>query len=152
MMENTLDNKRLFFTQYWGQFRIFNERLSYHTAPVGIVEVEAIKDSYLLLRDLKNITDEDAYGVGIRVNCWSWRERKMDFFKDGDLEDVHIKGGRNFAACIGKEYGPGISHPFANNSTDILHAYDFLRSKGYAMPFMGVNVQELVKWGWVKLK
>ncbi|WP_411973351.1 hypothetical protein ACLCDV_07875 [Sphingobacterium sp. Lzh-3] len=29
---------------------------------------------------------------------------------------------------------------------------DFLRSKGYALPFMGVSVEKLVEYGWVRLK
>ena len=34
---------------------------------------------------------------------------------------------------------------------NILHAYDYLRSLGYALPFMGVSVEELVERGWIKL-
>lgn len=29
---------------------------------------------------------------------------------------------------------------------------DYLRSKGYAVPFMGYSVDELIKIGWVKIK
>lgn len=29
---------------------------------------------------------------------------------------------------------------------------DYLRSKGYALPFRGVDVETLISWGWVKLK
>jgi len=31
-------------------------------------------------------------------------------------------------------------------------AVDFLRSKGYALPFMGLSVDELVNYGWIKFK
>jgi len=31
-------------------------------------------------------------------------------------------------------------------------AFDILRSKGYALPFMGIDVESLVSWNWVKLK
>jgi hypothetical protein len=30
--------------------------------------------------------------------------------------------------------------------------HDYLRSKGYALPWMGLSVDELVEYGWVKLK
>ena len=29
---------------------------------------------------------------------------------------------------------------------------DFLRSKGYALPYMDLSVEDLVEYGWVKLK
>ncbi|WP_028376000.1 hypothetical protein [Leeuwenhoekiella sp. MAR_2009_132] len=29
---------------------------------------------------------------------------------------------------------------------------DFLHSKGYALPFRGIDVETLISWGWVKLK
>lgn len=29
---------------------------------------------------------------------------------------------------------------------------DYLRSKGYALPWMGLSVEDLVEYGWVKLK
>lgn len=31
-------------------------------------------------------------------------------------------------------------------------AFDFLRSKGYALPFMGISVEQQIEWGWIKLK
>lgn len=33
-----------------------------------------------------------------------------------------------------------------------LESTDYLRSKGYALPYMGIEVETLVKWGWIKLK
>ena len=37
---------------------------------------------------------------------------------------------------------------------DIYHIYhvDYLRSKGYALPYMDLSVEDLVEYGWVKLK
>ena len=29
---------------------------------------------------------------------------------------------------------------------------DYLRSKGYALPYMGLSVEKLIEYGWVKLK
>ena len=33
----------------------------------------------------------------------------------------------------------------------VLNVYDFLRSKGYALPWMGLSVEKLVEYGWVVL-
>lgn len=32
------------------------------------------------------------------------------------------------------------------------HRADYLRSKGYALPWMGLSVEDLVSYGWVKIK
>lgn len=32
------------------------------------------------------------------------------------------------------------------------HLLDYLRSKGFALPFMGISVEEMVQAGWIKLK
>ncbi|MFD2961595.1 MULTISPECIES: hypothetical protein [Olivibacter] len=32
------------------------------------------------------------------------------------------------------------------------HMVDYLRSKGYALPWMGLSVDDLVSYGWVKLR
>lgn len=28
---------------------------------------------------------------------------------------------------------------------------DYLRSKGYALPYMGISVEDQIKYGWIKL-
>jgi hypothetical protein len=151
-MENTLENKALFFAMYTGQQIFHSEhnvgvfKLSNHP-PNTLWKDETI---YAQLKPLSSIADEDAYGTGILINCWSDSERKMEFFKSDKMKDVHIMGGKNFAHCIGKEYGHGLSHPFANSTTDILAAYDYLRSKGYALPFMGLSVETMIEYGWIK--
>lgn len=149
------ENKAKFFALHWGQEVAEN--------PLGVLIVngkcldyvsEGVMECILNLKPLSAISDEDAWGVGIRVNCWAKWERKQDSFirKDDDFHKVHIAGGRSFAECIGKEFGYGLSHPFANNSTDILDAYDFLRSRGYALPWMGLSVDEMILAGWIRLE
>lgn len=29
---------------------------------------------------------------------------------------------------------------------------DYLRSKGYALPWNGIKVEEMIEWGWIKLE
>lgn len=33
-----------------------------------------------------------------------------------------------------------------------LHSADYLRSKGYALPYMGLSVETMIEYGWIKLK
>lgn len=147
-MENTIQNKMAFFALYWGQKVMVNGSTTFE---VGYLDDRNTED-YLELKSCENITPQDAYEVGKVVNCWSWRERKMTFFESDEMKEVHIGGGEMFAAAIGKEWGPGMSHPFANNSTDILNAYDILRALDYALPWRGLSVQEQVNYGWIRLK
>ena len=155
-MENTLENKARFFAQYYGQkIQVDNELEEMGKFPLTINNISFQPEKcHLELTPLPDITDEDAWNVGIMVNCWAKWERKQDWFlsKEDDFHEVHIEGGKSFAEAIGKEWGHGMSHPFANNSTDILSAYDFLRSKGYALPWMGLSVEKLIEYGWIKLK
>lgn len=37
------------------------------------------------------------------------------------------------------------------HSYQVLEAYQYLQSKGYALPFMGYTVEELIEAGWIKL-
>ena len=39
-----------------------------------------------------------------------------------------------------------------NGIKNWLHVFDYLRSKGYALPWMDLLVEDLVEYGWVKLK
>jgi hypothetical protein len=40
----------------------------------------------------------------------------------------------------------------AKTVNELIFAVDFLRSKGYALPWMGVSVEEQVKRRWIELK
>ncbi len=150
-----MEMKTQLFAQYWGQpclqCKLVDDKFS-AIMKVDITPETLEKSWFLRLKPLNMISNEDAYLVGCVVNCWSKKERNMDFFQDDSMKEVHILGGKAFAEAIGREWGHGISHPFANNSTDILQAYDILRSKGYALPFHGISVNELIDLGWIKLE
>ena len=153
-MENTKENKAILFSQYYGQpvlrWHQWKEDTKNSDMKFSVPGVDG-KGWFLNLKSLKDITDKDAYSVGILINCWSKSERSMEFFESDEMKDIHIQGGKFFAESIGKEWGKGLSHPFANSTTDILAAYDTLRSKGYALPFNNCMVEEQVKYGWIKL-
>ncbi|MCT3674461.1 hypothetical protein HZQ94_14835 [Elizabethkingia anophelis] len=148
-MENNLENKAKFFAQYWGQ-KVF---VGHILEEVNSSYIDPMYDTSILeLKSLKDITDEDAWEIGIRINCWSSSERKQGWFKDDEMRELHIRQGKIFSSAIGKDLGPGMSHPFAENSTDILDSYDQLRAMGYALPYRGLSVEKLIEYGWVKLK
>jgi len=114
---NKIEKKSKFFAQYWGQDVLYIPRTE-QTWNVFSFQDEDGKDvvseSYLLLKPLSSITDEDA---------------------------IFLKHQENIDAV--KYY-----ERWGVNSYDT----DYLRSKGYALPYMGLSVEKLIEYGWVKLK
>jgi hypothetical protein len=41
--------------------------------------------------------------------------------------------------------------PYEKQVTHYVYNVDYLRLKGYALPWMGLSVEEMVKAGWIKL-
>lgn len=119
-MENTLENKSMFFTQYWGQHII-----KYKGAPDMLSKINewslpiASSDSYVELKPVSLITPKEQ-GFVISSNLSN----------DEDL------------VCPNK-----IGNYFRGD----VFITDYLRSKGYALPYMGLSVETLVEYGWIKL-
>jgi glycogen debranching enzyme len=114
---NTLENKAKFFAQYWGQKVLSDISNSGNTEiyPVDASNMYGIDRSYLELKPLSQITDEDAVMLG--------------YTDSKSAIDKHFK-------MIGQY------------TIDA----DYLRSKGYALPWMDLSVEDLVEYGWIKLK
>lgn len=121
-MENTLENKSRFFAQYWGQKVIALD----DEQTFIISDLSQIKNWHLELTPLSDITDEDAK----KVAALAYKIRT------GNIVD-----------------GKGYLHQFDKvNASYPTIISDYLRSKGYALPWMGLSVEQLMKYGWVKLE
>lgn len=46
----------------------------------------------------------------------------------------------------------GVCLPFTEFRLFNTDEVDYLRSKGYALPYMGLSVEKLIEYGWIKLK
>ena len=92
-------------------------------------------DFHLELKHLSQITDKDA----IEYFNILWSEHHH-----GKSDDFKIEYGKDWANSI-------TSQRFGLIPANMLHGYDFLRSKGYALPFMQYSVDDLVMMGWIKL-
>ena len=131
-MENTLENKRKFFAQYWGQEIGFyyRSKINNHKNHCLIGDFGSIV--WVELKSLSDITDEDAIKVGEIL--------KMNYKKDFLIKEV-----KDWIDC---RFGFGhIKHRF-----ECLQVFDYLRLKGYAVPYMGLSVEKLIEYGWVTLK
>ena len=122
---NTLENKAKFFAQYYNQYVLYFTQS--FLRKVDHLILSHVEDSdYLELKPLSSITDEDAEFIGLDTHY-------------NKTESVY-KNAEDF--LIITDYF-GFLTQFES---------DYLRSKGYAVPFMGLSVEELESFGWIKLK
>lgn len=81
------------------------------------------------------------------VDC-RWIRDKVDYLELTPLSQITDYD----ASKIG--FGNRASFLAINTQRYIYHAChtDYLRSKGYALPWMGLSVEQLIEYGWIKLK
>lgn len=166
-MENTkqtpsiLDKVR-FFAQYYGQNIL---KINGGQGIIKCVPFWWEKDSFsfLELKPLSKITDEDAVKV---IEIFNYKTpinyqftRKKDAFS-GDLfrqvfyENIYEDSGQegiDNLKVVANFSNNGIHVLESNREKEYWRALDYLRSKGYAVPFMEHSVEDLVSFGWVKL-
>ena len=145
-MKNTLENKEKFFALYWGQDilkiplivgspqRFLTSVVISHSEWIDRVNV-----GHLELKPLSQITDEDAIEVADILKVKSDEQIKIILGEKHNRIDAVKR-------IINSENGTGVS------TKRFIEAIDFLRSKGYALPWMGISVEEQIEFGWVKLK
>lgn len=135
--ETQMADKIRFFAQYWGQDYIyknehgkFKGNLSDENSIYHFKNNLKNNNPLLLLKPLLKITDEDSVGVANIISTTihdSVSKELVFYYKEDILKDPEV-------LC------------FASYKT-----VDFLRSKGYALPFMEYSVDDLVSLGWVLL-
>lgn len=153
MIENTLENKAKFFALYMHQELCIPEKPDEGYHPFchnekglfldGILGnkivvrriAERVYDgrnqTRLLLKPLSSITDEDA----IKVQKIATTKKDVDM-----LFNTLSKEKALFECRYTAEY---------NKHYEII---DFLRSRGYLLPWMGLTPDEIVSYGWAQYK
>ena len=138
-MDNTIENKARFFALYWGQ-EVGRKSLSYWTRYVEIDYINQMSTSryaeryFLELKPISLITDEDL--IAIESNLQG----------KGTHFTVEITADNYKNHWVAK-YGDNVMKGYF-----ALKDFDYLRSKGYALPFMGLSVETMIEYGWIKLK
>jgi len=104
----------------------------------------------IILKPLSSITDEDAIEVaefmGLTEGDFEINHRPTDIHIDADSQELTLF----FEDC--SIYFNDFNSDEASTGTDYLSVYDYLRSKGYALPWMGLSVEQMVEAGWIKLQ
>lgn len=99
-------------------------------------------ECYLELTPLSDITDEDAIEVANIMDVDPVLLTKDEF---------HLRFGKE-GDCIGIWFDGEILIDGEQCPLFILQVYDFLRSRGYLLPFRNYTTAQLIEMGWVKLK
>lgn len=124
------DDKAKFFAQYWGQkVQKYLERKDIWKINEGFHA--RIHESYLELTPLSEITDEHAIDVA------------------DILEGFGVWVGAVEYINVGIKYIEGCENHMSGAHSKIV---DYLRSKGYALPWLNYSVEKQIELGWIKLK
>ncbi len=135
-MENTTENKRIFFAQYYGQDVLWRDlsKAKNDAKKIGTLygnNITLLSISYLLLKPLSVISDEDV----IELNKIIYKENYVF-----DYDVFHTSWERRTKQLV-------IQNPNLLN----VECYQYLQSKGYALPFRNLSVKELEFYGWIQL-
>jgi len=140
---NNPENKARFFVQYWGVKAL-------NIGGVGLAVVGnggwnlKHPDFFLELTPLSDITDEDA----IEVYC----SNLIGFPKhQANLIKKDFSNGILSVQISHKNYNHLVEIFLDANYFDLRRA-DYLRSKGYALPYMDLSIDDLIDYGWIKIK
>lgn len=127
-MQNTIENKAKFFAQYWWQEVFVLKEQNYRITKSRFNAETFSQKPFISLKPLSSISDEDAIEVS---TIW------------GSDVKSKITGGIIVSRIL--------SADSSGEMRNVCGVIDFLRSRGYALPWMGVSVEQQIEWGWVKL-
>lgn len=130
-MKLTNELKAKFFALYWGQRVLNHKEVNRLYRVVNLLELKNdVWEAHL--KPLSAITDEDAIEVAIIAGNSSYTDDRRAYNGRLLLQE--------FLRRQCNVYGE-----------DWLKLFDYLRSRGYALPYMGISVEQQVEAGWVKL-
>ena len=122
-MKNTLENKAKFFAQYLLQRVLILDKWAVSEKPF-ILEANLLESATI---EFSNLLLKTLSSITPKEQGFITSSKKC-----------------NSTELI-------IKSKIGNYFEGDLYITDFLRSKGYALPYMGLSVETMVEYGWVKL-
>lgn len=169
--ENTIQSKQKFFAKYWGQPRMYYLANSLNGMSPGynlvgwMISTDIISTSHLILTPLSKISDEDINAISGILDFHDGNGLIVERVSRGDKLNVEIRAYDRYndypnsidtlklftdeVEFFSIDEAGGVYDYCCNR---ILNVMDYLRSKGYAVPWLDLSVDDLIEYGWVKLK
>ena len=126
-----IDVKCRFFAQYWGQ-KVAKET-NYPNSPTintsTALILNELENYHLELKPLSKITEEDAFEVASIISNSihdSKSKELVSYYKEDILKDPEVLCHASYTTV------------------------DYVRSRGYALPFMEYSLEDLISLGWVR--
>lgn len=157
--EITPENKAKFLAQYWGQ-NIFHWKYPEHAANENVITnidegaLKYAKCGSILLKPLSSLFDEDVIGaVFMNGIPEGWELYKVYTLAPTAWFSVKLRRRYGESDHSFNEDGYEYKDHFLKIKGSPLSSWstDYLRSKGYAVDWMGLTVAEMVEAGWIKL-
>lgn len=139
-LQDNLENKAKFFSQYYGQKVM---RTSITALMLSDPAAIPTGEWFLQLKPLSAISDEHL--EEIRELLGAWIER-CDFMNNGSFDY------NSFKEYIVDVFVNGFGGIAISNIQSYITTSDHLRSKGYILPFNGLSCEELLNRGWAVLE
>ena len=155
--QNTLENKAKFFSQYFSQHVLYFS--SDFLRKIDNLTLDSIEnDDFLELKPLSQISDEDAINVAKLVSPMFFEgigKNGGHYIDKSEIEWYSVKHDRKTLMVNidldGYVFEYDEIDGYKKPSRSLIGT-DYLRSKGYALPYMDLSVEDLIDYGWVKLK
>lgn len=124
------ENKAKFFAQYLGQQLLHGQHMINGNL-IDLIFFKDTKDKYWLeLKPLSEITDEDKIKITLM------------------FLEMESAPHENVMYCFKNSVKPLLDKVDKMQGRIV----DYLRAKGYALPWMGLSVEAMVESGWIKLQ
>lgn len=130
-MKNSLRTKTLFFSTYWNQ-DIVHRYDKLYSVDVALNEIN-IEDAYLLLRPISSMTNEEM----IEYFDFLYDRNRSEFSKIQSIKS-DILSDKIFNQIM--------------SIAQSIKATDYLRSRGFAVPYFDISIKELIDYKWIVLK
>lgn len=137
-MKNTLENKSKFFAQHWMQHYTFIQGSSF---TINERAFPLDNDCFIILKSLKIISiDELIFLQKDKYESYQGKEIKL-------LDIIYGKENRIVIEVKISKEKAAVTYGFELRPDHI----DYLRSKGYALPYMRLSIEKQIEYGWIKI-
>jgi len=140
-MENTLENKMKFFSLYMNEEDIiggvFDDKNHLMDCKLNFVSdlsnLDKFEESFLVLKDLRNATDEDLMEIGFNL---------------GKTEAPLHYGNIYVKRFLGEKFGNSQDNLY--KISDVIFMTDYIRSLRYVLPYKEFSADKMLEYGWFR--